>query len=820
MIVTLRALNAWVDLSDQSPEEIARLLTDCGLEVESMHPAAQRLAGVLVARILETSPHPSADRLQVCSVDDGSGRPVQVVCGAPNAAAGMTVPLARPGTQLPDGRVIAAASVRDIASEGMLCSAMELDLDESHDGIMELSGGLTPGTALADALDLHDTIYELSVTPNRGDCWSIRGVARDLAARLLRPLRPLPQPIPASSDGTTDGFGAAIAALDGCSRYGLLALEGVRVGPSPPWLVRMLRRLGHRSINNVVDVTNWVLLDWGQPMHAFDRDRLQGDTLTVALAAPGEAFVALDGIRRELAGDELTIRDADGPVALAGVIGGQGSAVGPETQRIVLEAACFRADWTRRTSRRHGLRTDSSQRFERGVDPSMPLHALAQAARLIASTMNAEPGAAPGVAHAAAFREGSARPRNPIHLGVQTAPDLLGVAIEPEDQEAWLRALGGGVTRTGEGWLVDPPSHRMDWERPEDLVEEIGRMMGYDRIEPRLPEGVPGLRPSLRTEQGLAQQHVPVQAPARRRFLRDVRSVSEASGLHATVHLALVDPADLRRVAAEPVVEVVNPLSADQSVLRSSLLPSLLHSVARNLAQGMNSVALYETAAVFCLPPGTYDGPEPLRWTAVATGPHSLAWHEGLRPWDALDLVGVARDIGLQVGRPVVARPVGDGLAWLHPGERATLVDAASGAEVGWVGQLHPAVVEAWGIEAPVMAAEIELEVLWSARPTDVPRARTPVRRSPSVRDVSLMLPQGKPWSAVEDSLEALRPSSLEGWQMFDVWRDPSWPDGQRSCTVRLVWRPPGTQTEAELAALHDGFLVRLCERAGVAQRA
>jgi phenylalanyl-tRNA synthetase beta chain len=593
MRISLDWLSEYVDLP--APEELARRLTAVGLEVEALERLGQGLEGVVAARILSSVKHPNAEKLSVTTVDAGDGSPLQIVCGARNYAVGDLVPLARVGAVLPGGARIESARLRGVESFGMLCSARELGIDAEASGLLILPAGVAPGTPAARALGLDDVMLEVNVTPNRPDALSHLGIAREVAALLGRRAR-LPAARLAEAGAPAAGLARVrIEAPDRCARYAARVIEGVRIGPSPSWLSRRLEACGVRSISNVVDATNYVLLELGHPLHAFDLDRVAGAEIVVRTARPGEKLTTLDGKERALDPEDLLIADRDRGSALAGVMGGGDSEISGGTARVLLESAWFAPGSVRRTARRHGLKTEASFRFERGADPGMVIPAVDRCAGLIAELTGGT--VRPGVVDA------HPRPARPVEVRLRwrRPGEILGMEISEEEARRALAGLGfeergGGADEAT--WVV--PSWRVDVSIEEDLVEEVVRTRGYDAI----PETLPAIAVETPAE------------PAEARAVGRVREALEAAGFAEAVNFSFVSEPDLAPLRYHahadggqlPLgISLKNPISADLAVMRTSLVPSLLRNAARNRAQRVDDLRLYEIARVYH--PRTADAP-------------------------------------------------------------------------------------------------------------------------------------------------------------------------------------------------------------------
>ena len=807
MRISLKWLSQYVDLP--SPEALAKGLTAVGLEVEAIERTGQGLAGVVVARVLSSEKHPNAEKLSVTSIDRGDGAPLQVVCGAKNYAVGDLVPLATVGTTLPGGLKIEKAKLRGVESFGMLCSAKELALEADASGLLILPAGLRPGTPIAEALGLEDVLLEVNVTPNRPDCLSHIGIAREVAALLGQEVRPPAGAPREAGPAAAEAVSVRIEAPDRCARYAARVIEGVTIGPSPAWLARRLEACGVRSISNVVDATNYVLLELGHPLHAFDLDKVAGASIVVRTARPGERITTLDGKERPLEEGDLLIADRDRGSALAGVMGGGDSEISAGTTRVLLESAWFAPGTIRRTSRKQGLKSEASYRFERGADPGMVLPALDRCAALIAELAGGA--VRPGVVDCVA-RPGSA---GQVRLRWSRPAELLGMEFGREEARRILGGLGfRELAADDQGATFAVPSWRVDVSIEEDLVEELVRTRGYDAIPETLP-------PSAVT--------TPVEPPEARVVAR-VREALEAAGFSEAVNFSFVAQADLAPLRTEVAVgdgraralgvALQNPISADLALMRTSLVPSLLKNAARNRSQRVDDVRLYELARTYqpvaADAPGDAPAAEELRVAGLLLGRRApVGWSAPAGAVDFHDakaaVGGLLEALGLAgVAWRAEAKP------WLHPRFAARLV-AADGAALGWVGELHPRVVQAFDLPRGVLAFELSVEAL-AARAALVPRYR-PIPGVPAVlRDLAVVVAEAVTAEAV---LSLVREEPLvEAVTLFDVYRGAPLPAGRKNLAMALTYRAPDrTLTDGEAEAAHQRIVARLVAGVGAELR-
>ena len=751
-------LKKWVAL-DLDADAIADRLTASGLEVDAVRGVAAEFTDVVVAEIASCDPHPNADKLSVCEVNDGSEEPLLVVCGAPNARPGIRVPLARVGARLGPDFKIKRARLRGVESAGMLCSAKELGLSDDHSGLMELPADAPIGAGLRDYLSLDDTVIEVDLTPNRGDCLSIRGLARDVSASCRAEFTGLE--IEPEAAAIEDRFPIRLESPADCPRYAGRVIRGIDpTAKTPLWMQETLRRCGLRSISPVVDVTNYVLLELGQPMHAFDLDKLDGEIL-VRRGRSGEKLVLLDESEVDLDESVLAICDARGPVAIAGIMGGLDSAVTDATRDILFESAWFNPTTIMGKARAYGMVTDASHRFERGVDPAGQEAAVERATALLVEIAGGQPG--PLLLAEAPDQVLAHRPVTLRHARLNM---LLGFELPAGDVEDILQRLGMTVDRGDGSWTVVAPSSRFDIEIEEDLIEEVARIHGYDAIPEAPVTGAVSI--------GSAGGH--------RVSLSRVRECLCAAGYQEAVNYSFVDRRQLAAVEQDAwCLPLANPLSSDMDVMRTTLLPGLLAAVARNLRRQQGRVRLFETGVVF-LQGETLDEVE--RLAGVAAGDAlPEQWGVTARPLDFFDIKGdVERVVALRgSGAEPQFEPAA--LPWMHPG--ASAVVRVAGVEIGWCGAVHPAVLKSLEIKRSVFAFEMDLEGVLER---DVPFAKE-ISRFPSVRrDLAMLLPIDVSYAQVHEcSVRAAGPL-LEKVLVFDVYQGENLKEGYKSLAIGLIF--------------------------------
>lgn len=760
MRFSLNWLRQWVP-GPSDAELVAERLTGAGLEVDSVETLGASLDGVVVGRIVDCRPHPDADRLRVCRVDVGVAEPAQIVCGAPNARIGLVVPLATVGTVLPNGLKIKPARLRGVESQGMLCSGAELGLSDDASGLMELQDELVPGTPLAEALSLPDYVIEVDLTPNRADCLSIRGLARELAAiEASECIEPVIEAVAPAIDEVPR---IELASPEDCPRYVGRIIDGLDPqARTPAWMIERLERSGLRSRGPGVDVTNYVLLELGQPMHAFDADRITGG-IRVRRADGRETLTLLDGQTVTPDPDMLLICDHARPLALAGIMGGADSAVGCGTTRILLESAWFHPASIVGKGRRFGLATESSHRFERGVDPQLQRMAIERATALLLEIAG---GRAGPVVEA---RVDALLPACPdIALRPERVNRVLGTELSAAAIEQLLRRLRMTLRRDGDRLLVTPPSARVDLATEIDLIEEVARLVGYDALPSRAPGG--RLRAEVDSE--------------RRIGLAQLRHSLQARGFQEVMTWSFVAEEELRRLGvAGDSQPLANPLSQELAVLRTSLLPGLLRTAKANLRHQQTRLKLYETGHVFR---AGAEWRETDRLGLLLAGPAlPESWHGGARPFDFYDLRGEIEHLAACLGHPdgeILLRAAKiDGL---HPGQSAAIV--RDGEVIGQAGQLHPAIAADLDLEPRVFVAELDLDALRRRR---LPEYRG-ISRYPAVRrDLALVVPEDVPASRVLEVAASAAGQLLEHCHMFDVYQGAGIETGCKSLAIGLILR-------------------------------
>jgi phenylalanyl-tRNA synthetase beta chain len=786
-----------------SPEELAERLVMTGTEVERIELAGPPSAeGFLVGKVEAAEQHPNADRLRVCTVDVGEGAARTIVCGAPNVAAGQTVAVALPGARMPGGEKLRKAKLRGVGSEGMILAADELEVGEDHDGILVLDDALAAGTALSEVIPLAEAVLEIEVTPNRSDCFGVFGVAREVHAVTGAALGPEPWAEDAAAEGEGEVHELASVGVEApelCPRFTARAFLEVEAGQRP--------------INNVVDITNYVMLLTAQPLHAFDLDKVPGGELIVRTAAPGERMTTLDGVERKLDEETVVVCDRDGPTGIAGIMGGQVSEVSDSTTKVLLEVATWNGTNILRTSRLLGLRSEASARFEKQLHPELALRAQRIASRLMVELCGAR--LVPGTIDVAA----EPPPATRLRLRAERVRSILGMEIPQAEQQAYLERLGFAVEAAGEDLEATvPPDRYYDVTREIDLIEEVARIHGLDQ---HLPTTLPAVGERVgrlsRTQQ------------LRRRAEDSLRDL----GFDQLVSWSFTDPGEPARLRIPPddirakPVEIANPLSEDHSRLRTTLLGSLLDSAARNAARGAERLALYELGSVYLdeAPPagggplaGDFPGEqpapvrEPLRIGAIALGPLDPgSWRAPAQPADFFALKGVAEALAGGLRAELSFAPGQQ--PFLHPGRAAAV--SVDDEAAGWIGEVHPLVCRAWDLPAAV-AFEIDAAPLLAAAGVGEEEYEDVTTFPAALRDLAVVVPVEVEAERVRATVLAAGGELLRSARVFDLYEGEQLGEGRKSLALGLELRAPDrTLTDEEVDAVRDAIVAALGEIGG-----
>lgn len=801
MKVTSKWLKEFVDF-DLTPDQLSDLLTMLGLEVEGMEQHGSGMDDVVIARVDEKRQHPNADKLSLCRVNNGR-EVLDVVCGAQNFKAGDTVVLAQVGSVLPGDFRIKRSKIRGEESCGMLCSEKELGLVDESTGIMVLSDGYQPGTPFFEALGLKDTLLEIGLTPNRADCLSVLGVAREIAAKLGTSIRSTEIAVPEGATQVESVIGVTVEDSELCPRYAARHIAGCRIAPSPEWLVSRLNAVGVRSINNVVDVTNLVMMELGQPLHAFDCDHLAGSRIVVRRASEGELFTTLDSQERTLTASDLVICDGERPVALAGIMGGENSEISDTTTNILLESAWFKPAGIRTTSKRLGLHTESSHRFERGVDIGGVTRALDRAASLIAELAGGT--VASGIVDVYPVKKEPVS----IQLRPERANDLIGIELRRDEIVDILKRLDFVVKDDGGGALdVTVPLYRIDIEREIDLVEEIARLNGFDKI----PAAI------------LSAPVVSDRPSPHQRLQRVVRDVLVAHGMNEVINFSFTTPdaADKLMLAeCDPrrsVIRLANPLIEEQSVMRTSLLPGLLETVARNISFRSMDLKLFEMRRVYMPVQGEEMPVEPICIAGALTGLREREdWSHTRAVVDFFDAKGIVENLLEQLNISGVKWVSDTPEMYYHPGKSCSIVIGRE--RIGSIGEIHPTVRETFGLDKPVYCFELDFEKLVS-QSRQKRNITAPSRFPDSTRDIALLADDDVTVESIMTAVRGAKAQEIEHVEIFDLYCGTGIPEGHKSIAVRIRYRSyERTLTDDEIAQLHAKVVDNLLSKVKVSIR-
>lgn len=765
--------------------DLAHQLTMAGLEVDAIESMAPAFTGVVVGRVVSTEPHPDADKLRVAMVDIAQPELLQIVCGAANVRADIRVPVATIGAVLPGDFRIKAAKLRGVASSGMLCAEQELGLAEQSDGLWELPLDAPIGADIREYLALDDQLITLGLTPNRGDCLSLRGLAREAAAVFDLDIQlSLPSAMTATTEHQRD---IVIEDTSACPRYVGRVIRGLRQASSPAWLVDGLRRYGVRSVSPLVDITQWVMLELGQPMHAFDEQKLNG-IVRVRRANAAEALTLLDGQVLSLRESSLVIADDHGAIALAGVMGGQGSAVSDTTVDVFLEAAHFDPLALAGEARRYGLHTDASHRFERGVDAELPRHAIELATALIIEVLGGETGPVLEMTNAKHLPQ-----RLAINLRRQRITRVLGFSIDDARVIALLKRLGMQIEASNDGWLVTPPSHRFDISIEVDLIEELARLTGYNNI-PVTP-ALAAIKLAPRTE----------SAQSLRRLKRALVDMGYQEAITFSFTEASVQQAFTPNLTP---LTLANPLSQELASMRTSLLPGLLMAVRHNQSRQQSRIRLFEAGMRF-LPKADGLVQEPMLAGVLVGSALPMLWSNTKTNVDFYDLKGNIEHL-LSVARVATLRFVSAQRDGFHPGQCAELYEGDTC--LGVLGAIHPSTLAAFDVDGPVFAFELSQQLLaLGSLPGFTPLSRFPQMQ----RDLALLVPLAVNADAVISSIRQHAGADLQRVDLFDVYRGAGLPEGYYSLAITVIWQhAERTLLDAEVQSSVDNVLTALADLA------
>ncbi|WP_168405748.1 phenylalanine--tRNA ligase subunit beta [Acinetobacter indicus] len=772
-------LRTWVNPAIDS-EKLSDQLTMLGLEVDDLSPAAKPFTGVVVGEVLTVEQHPDADRLRVTTVNIGSGEPLQIVCGAPNVRAGMKAPVATIGAVLPGDFKIKKGKLRGVESQGMLCGASEIDLEDKIDGLLELPADAPVGVNVREYLDLDDNVIDISITPNRGDCFSIRGIAREIGVINQLPVTaPDIQEVAASIADEKK----VVVSTEGCPRYLGRVIKNVNTkAATPEWMERALARSGIRQHSILVDITNYVLMELGQPLHAFDAAKVQG-AVQVRQATAGEKLVLLNEQEVELQDDVMVIADDEKALAIAGIMGGLSSSVTDETTEIFLESAFFAPLHIAGRARRFGLHTDASQRYERGVDFELPLIAMHRASQLISELAGGEFGPITVAENAAVLPT-----RDAIELEQAQVDQLLGYSVDSDFITDALTRLGCEVTVKAQGqWSVVPPSHRYDMAIYQDLIEEVARIHGYDNIQISLPV--------IDTKLAKYQDQFEVA---------QLRQTLVTLGYQEAISFSFADlKLEKQLNAAVNPLALANPISNDLAVMRSTLLSSLIPCVQYNINRQQSRVRFFELGLRFDYQNAAsiHDLKQIPTLAMIAVGAKTAeSWHGKPQAMDFFDLKGEVEEL-LAAGR-VQVEYVRSERSWLHPGQSAEIL--VNGQSIGYLGRLHPSLENELDL-GTTWVAELDQQAVLQTYVSNF----TELSRFPSVRrDIALLISDKINVSEIQQLIEQTGGELLHSTWLFDVYTGQGVEAGKRSLAFALLWQhPTRTLEDAEIKSGMDNIL-------------
>jgi phenylalanyl-tRNA synthetase beta chain len=785
--VTYSWLKEYVPLA--APAELAKQLTLAGLEVESITPVAPPFTGVVVGEVLESGRHPDAEKLSLCLVTTDGVNRLQIICGASNVRAGLRVAVAMVGAHLPNDVIIKRAKLRGLESNGMLCSARELGLGDEHDGIMELPASLPLNEDLRAALELDDVMLEVNATPNRGDCMSVFGIARDHAAAQDR--RYLRLQVAAVAARSAAVFPVTLDAPAACPVFGSRVIRGVKVGAaSPAWLRERLRRVGINSISPIVDVTNYVMMDLGQPMHAYDLAKL-AEGIHVRMAGPKERITLLDDKEYELDPEHLVIADARGAIGLAGIMGGRGTAISDATSDVLLEAAHFVPDAIAGRARRLGLFTDAAHRFERGVDPGLPAMAIERATALLLEIVGGEPGP---VQVTRAEGRAAADVEDWVSLRRARLAKLLGVSVPDDEVHAVLSAVSDRVEVAEAGWRVHKPPHRFDIRIEEDLIEEVARLRGFD---------------SIAESHAIAPQIAGESTEARVTNDRLLAAMADR-GYREVITYSFVDPTLQQQLFPErPSLRLANPISAELSDMRVSLWTGLVHACRENLRRQQTRVRLFEIGKKFVVHGREQGGDleEVETLAGIATGARwPEQWGVAREALDFYDVKGDVQSALALTGDVSSVRFVAETLDCLRPGRTARIYRGSTA--VGWLGELHPQVARAINFSTTAFLFELEIDSAFKAKPLHF----NSISKFPSVRrDLAIVVDESVPLAVLQENVTVSASGLLSELRVFDVYRGPGVESGRKSIALGLILQDSSrTLTDVDADSVVAAVVARL----------
>lgn len=794
MKVSLSWLQDYVRI-ETDIHDLTSALTMAGLEVESIADPFDYLEKVVAGRIIEIKPHPNAGNLKICRVDAGD-RILQVVCGAPNVKENLLAPLALPGTVLPDGSLLAECEIRGQTSEGMLCSERELELGEDGSGIMVLPGNLQAGCNIARAIGLSDYVLEIGLTPNRSDCLSVIGIAREIAAIQKFKIKYPDVRRPGKNQEIFDFTSVNIEAPEHCPRYAAVLVTDITVAPSPFWLRKRLISVGQRPINNIVDITNFIMLECGQPLHAFDFDLLAENRIVVRTATKGETFITLDRKERVLDPDMLMICDGKKPVAIAGIMGGLNSEIGNSTKRVLIESAYFNPLSIRKTSKKIGLSTEASYRFERGVDPDGTVKALVRAAGFVTEMGKGK--SIKGIIDEYPLIQKT----ETIELSISATGRVLGTELDKSTIKSLLESIEFKVKNIGADTIkVTPPSFRVDIARPVDLMEEAARLYGYNRIPASLP----------------LMQSETVQ-PLKTLVLRErIKNIMTGLSFTEAVNYSFISESSCDRLNLSPddpkrrLLHVLNPLTEEQNVMRSSLVPGLLETMHRNLSQQTRNLNIFETGKMF-LSKGDESLPEEIEMAAglMTGGRYSQSWYENDADCDFYDIKGAVEGLlaGLNIDNVRFTKMPVELCSYTRYGYSAQII--AGNKTIGIIGEVHPEVLGNFDLKQKAFIFELNCNTVLSLSGRDKTAGQLP-KFPASTRDITIITDKNIEAMSILEKINSIGEKLIENTHLFDIFEGASIPAGKRSVSIRITYRSSEkTLEDGEVNNIHKNITDRL----------
>ena len=791
MKISYKLIQKYIDCS-LSPEALAEKLTMAGLEVSAIEKTGLDLSLCVVGQILKIHPHPNADRLTLCQVNIGD-EALPIVCGAQNIKPNDKVPVALVGCRLPGEFLIKKSKIRGVTSQGMMCSEKELNLSEDASGLMILPSDAPIGMEITSYLGLDDVVLELDLTPNRGDCFSTRGIVREIAALTGKKIKKIPVEIPEEGPNIQDIMSIQVDSPDLCPRYAARTISGVTIGHSPIWVVQQLQSMGFRSINNVVDVTNFVMMEWGQPLHAFDYNLIQGKRIIVRRAKEKEKIITLDEVERQLINENLVIADAKRPIALAGVMGGANTEVSDKTQTILLESAFFDPVSIRRTANLFGLHSEASHRFERGIDPDSVILALNRATQLIVKVAGGKPAQGVIDIYPVPFQ-----PRT-IILRLPMVKKVLGIEIPEKKILAILQNMNFSIHRIDEQKLeIQPPVLRWDIEREVDLIEEIARMYGYENIPVSLPTGTISSEKKTKL----------------RDFETKIRNIFVGLGFSEAINFSFISEKimdDLPQISVEARERIYlkNPLTEDQNVMRNSLMAGLCKNIAYNQNRQADNIRLFELGKCFIPSPSNLLPKEKMMLGVVMQGSRKpCSWQGKIESLTFFDLKGIVEAFMSALGISDYTISPNNTL-WMGSYQSCSI--RVKNQPVGFLGKIDKSILKYFDINKDIFGIELEIELLTTPKKGTL----KPIPKYPPIaRDLALIVPEEISYQELGQTIRDMKINILQGMYLFDVYRGDQIPAGEKSYGLSLIYQSlERTLTDKEINAVHEKIIRHLKQK-------